>query len=215
MTNPYHDQNGRFCSKGEMKAIVDQLGKAVANQQAGRGKALSNSERDAEIFDRWVEMKSAYEAAASGSVSEASVFSAPVAKPQAAPVRIQHEALSELMDLGRVVRSEGSGKVVDNGYDHGLYVDEIQYVYSEDDGSTDEPEAPSGWEYLRGFSGQHGYGGPVLHASESMSGGLAEHIIDNPGLYAVVAIEALPADLNSNEESEPVGWGVLRRIEAS
>lgn len=63
MTNPYHDENGRFCSKQEMKAIVDQLGKAVANEQTGKGKTLSNGERAADTFDRWVSMKSDYEKA--------------------------------------------------------------------------------------------------------------------------------------------------------
>lgn len=201
MTNQYHDAAGRFCSKGEMKSIVDDLGAQVV-----RGGS-------SEILDQWIEMKDAYQKASASESSDASAFRAPTAKPKA-PARIQHEALSELMEFGAVVTSNGSGSVTANGYDHSQYVEEIQYVYSEEDGSTDEPDAPAGWEYLRGFTNQYSYNGPVMHSSEFMGGALAEHIIDNPGTYATVMIEALPVDLDGNEEAEPVGWAVLHRIEA-
>lgn len=44
------------------------------------------------------------------------------------------------------------------------------------------------WELLTGYSGQHGYRGPVMHNSECVRGSIADRVLSEPGYY--VAIEA-------------------------
>lgn len=84
-----------------------------------------------------------------------------------------------------------------------------------------------GWEPERGWTGQHGYRGPVMHASEYVGGGLEDHIRETPGLWVVVSVECLPdedpdpddedhdpADCETCErrdcgDFEPAGWAVL------
>lgn len=57
------------------------------------------------------------------------------------------------------------------------------------------------WELLNGYSGQHRYSGPIMHASEYIGGYMERDILDNPGLY--VALVDYPLD-----DSEPEGWAV-------
>jgi hypothetical protein len=84
-----------------------------------------------------------------------------------------------------------------------------------DDGTvTDEPHAyapelcdgeivGTGWTLLDGYSGQYGYAGPIMHASEYIGGGMARDILATPGVY--VALVDYPSD-----DSEPDGWAVAR-----
>ncbi len=64
--------------------------------------------------------------------------------------------------------------------------------------------AHDGWELVNGYSGQHGYRGPVMHASEYIGGRLAAHILATPGDYAVATVYDL-------DTGEPSGWVVLFR----
>jgi hypothetical protein len=66
------------------------------------------------------------------------------------------------------------------------------------------------WEALTGFTGQYAYHGAILHPSEYLGGGLARHIIDNPGIYMVT--EVRDEDLQY-PDGDPIGWCVLRLIE--
>lgn len=43
------------------------------------------------------------------------------------------------------------------------------------------------WELVTGYSGQHGYPGPIMHDSETLSGGMARDVLATPGTYVVVA----------------------------
>lgn len=63
------------------------------------------------------------------------------------------------------------------------------------------------WEALTGFTGQYSYNGAVMHASEYLGGGLARHVLDNPGTYVVVAVEVL------DDHDHPAGWAILRKKE--
>ena len=67
-----------------------------------------------------------------------------------------------------------------------------------------------GWEALKGFSGQHAYNGAVLHPSEYMGGGLARHMLENPGVYAITEVREEDGTL---PDSALIGWVVLRKIE--
>lgn len=131
-------------------------------------------------------------------------------KAPAAP-RTSHEELSEMMDLGRVIQVAPNGAFPAlNGLGLSKAPEEVQYVDLDADGGAPDPVAPAGWEYLKGFTGQYGYSGSVMHSSEYMGGRIADHILDNPGFYAVVEIDVWPED--ESTDAEPVGWGVLHYV---
>lgn len=89
----------------------------------------------------------------------------------------------------------------------------------------------SDWEkFSVGYTGQYGYNGAVMHASETLSGRLAEDILSTPGTYVVCTVEVncddgecymscddLEHDSDAKElrmthgcDCEPAGWTVLR-----
>ena len=105
--------------------------------------------------------------------------------------------LSDLMDFDHVITVGRDGTISDG---NGLYAPEV-YI---DDG---DPfwGAGNGWEVLRGFTGQQGYHGHVMHASEYIGGGLEDHIRQNPGNYAVVEVRDEDGGF---PDGDPVGWAV-------
>lgn len=78
--------------------------------------------------------------------------------------------------------------------------DDDKALYSDVEGT--------GWELVSGFTGQHGYDGPVMHESEYMGGGIVQYTIDTPGVYAVQYVAAWSDP--DFEEYEYVGWALLR-----
>lgn len=81
------------------------------------------------------------------------------------------------------------------------------------------------WEPLTGRTGQYGYNGAVMHASEFIGGGLAADLLDTADehpIYAVTAVEVLDCDEDCDEghtpddvydgvwTHEPAGWCILR-----
>ena len=115
--------------------------------------------------------------------------------------------LNEFMEFDRVIRSNGDGT-----FEHVWEEDAPDVYLYETESGTWELESLSGeWQFLAGFSGQYGYDGPLMHASEYIGGGLAEHIASVPGLY--VAAVAYPLPLDEDEECEPDAWVVLYREE--
>lgn len=83
------------------------------------------------------------------------------------------------------------------------------------------------WEaFSVGYTGQYGYNGAVMHASETLSGKLAEDILSTPGTYVVVAVECVPCYDDPTAEpcfadepdycrdagcdQFPAGWTVLK-----
>lgn len=115
-----------------------------------------------------------------------------------------YRALNDLMEIDHVIRVHENGDVTEpqNVYAPGVYVDALG-----------EPvvSSPSGhvWTLVDGFSGQYCYSGPIMHSSEYVGGALARHILDTPGLYAVVVAYGLDDGLSEDpDDDEPHGWAV-------
>ena len=66
--------------------------------------------------------------------------------------------------------------------------------------------ARQGWVCLSGYTGQYGYRGPVMHASEFVGGAMERDILDNPGVYVLLVVEDIEED-----GGEPVGWIVASK----
>jgi hypothetical protein len=80
---------------------------------------------------------------------------------------------------------------------------------------TDEFDMSAGWTLLSGFTGQYGYNGPVMHASEYVGGGLERHIRETPGYYVVLEVSGrcdydgtTDCDPESGCDCEPAGWAI-------
>lgn len=85
----------------------------------------------------------------------------------------------------------------------------VPTVYHDDD--TDVSIEGDTWEiFSTGYTGQHAYNGAVMHASETLSGRLADDILTTPGTYVVVAVEVLPDDDDNDADPFPAGWAVLK-----
>ena len=76
-----------------------------------------------------------------------------------------------------------------------------------DDSDLHGQAAHAGWELLTGWTGQSGYHGPVMDASESIGGRLAEYILETPGIYTAVVVEA-----SYDPDEEPAGWAIARKL---
>lgn len=122
--------------------------------------------------------------------------------------------LDGVMEFNHVIEVHPGGYVTEP---RGYYTDELGIVDSDEDGQIlDEHEREwiesarrSGWELLTGHSGQDRYTGPIMHPSEFIGGGLAEYILDRPGLYVAIVVELLPKD--DDGETEPAGWAIAYR----
>ena len=95
-------------------------------------------------------------------------------------------------------------------------------TYYGDDEVTDEELfadiVSQGWTPLKGFSGQWGYNGPVMHVSEFIGVGCGMHcyILETEGYYVCVPVEALEKDPDTGEwepGSMAAGWALLYREE--
>lgn len=112
----------------------------------------------------------------------------------------------------------------------GVYAPEV-YLYVDKDGNgvgkeqidlKDWDEATQ-WEAVNGYSGQHGYAGPTMHASEFLGGSMAHDVLADKGAtYVVVSVECLPdwevdqdneddVDLEMTIQDNPAGWMLLKR----
>ncbi len=67
-------------------------------------------------------------------------------------------------------------------------------VWHDETTDIDMEGAEDKWEALTDYTGQHGYSGAVMHASEYLGGGIARDILDTPGVYVVVVVNVLPED---------------------
>lgn len=97
------------------------------------------------------------------------------------------------------------------------------YADCDDDGSV-LPQAAErltadlrhqGWEPV-GQSGQQG-GGWMMHPSEYLGGGLADEVLDTPGVYVLTEVRGLYSDdvdgARATElDADPIGWTLLRRV---
>lgn len=109
-------------------------------------------------------------------------------------------SLDSQMGFDHVVEVHADGSVTDA---QGVYAPSV-YDWET---NTGLPEMDgSGWSFFSdGYTGQYGYSGPVMHASEFIGGRLEKDILAEPGLYVVVSVEDM------NDGDEPFGWAVLRK----
>lgn len=122
------------------------------------------------------------------------------------------DTLDTLAEFGRVFRINPDGTL-----DFVQSDDRRQWAPQrvEDDLIDGLPEARSTWKFVRGFSGQDRYSGPVMHASEYLGGGMARHVLETPGLYVVT--EAFVSQEKSGfsdeeyDEDDPAGWVLLHQ----
>ncbi len=127
-------------------------------------------------------------------------------------------SLSDRMSFGHVVESDGKGTITD--YTGAEPSPEIAYVELDGDGRVASSVNLDGfgtdWRPLEGFSGQHGYNGPIMHPSEFIDGGLADYILATPGLFVAVEVDGIESPTQPGEDlaeadSVAVGWAVLHQ----
>lgn len=108
--------------------------------------------------------------------------------------------LHDVMEFEHVIAVYQDGTVTDAPAN--LYAPEC---YWNGFGDGQHIESGTGWELLNGFSGQHGYSGPIMHASEYIGAGLADYIREHPGYYVSVVCDVL------DEPDSPAGWTIAYR----
>jgi hypothetical protein len=98
----------------------------------------------------------------------------------------------------------------------GTLTDAPDDVHAPELDAENDTVSGDGWSLLRGFTGQHGYSGPIMHDSEFIGGGLARHILETPGYY-VALVAYYWTDENDNPLDEPYleGWAVAYHIAAA
>lgn len=109
--------------------------------------------------------------------------------------------LNHLMEFDHVVRVHPDGTVTD-AEKGAPWAPEFHDENSQIDGQC-HLDGDERWEiFTYGRSGQYGYSGPVMHASEFIGGWLERDILAAPGLYAAVTVY-------DQGDAEPYGWAVV------
>lgn len=119
------------------------------------------------------------------------------------------QQLSDVMDMDHVIRVNGDG-TVDTSPETTRYAPTVEFY----NGELDKSQLGD-WTLLSGFTGQYSYTGPIMHSSEYIGGGLARFILDTPGYYAAVVVNA-PCDYDGSTDCdeatgcdcEPAGWAI-------
>ena len=115
------------------------------------------------------------------------------------------DTLNEAMDFDSVIYSHGDGTISDVSPYASLYGPEVS-TWEQEDGTWDGVDVVGPWELLSGLSGQYGYSGPHMHASEYIGGGLARHILETAGFYVVTVVTPMPLDECEDVDSDV--WAV-------
>lgn len=134
-------------------------------------------------------------------------------------VEANRDNLNDVMSFDHVICVHEDGTVTEGHTllepDITMYVDaDGQDIYGDAELIKQAKGYRDSWELLSGFTGQYGYNGVVLHQSEFIGGGLADHILSTPGYYVAVTVECEGPenDRDENENSEePAGWVVAYR----
>jgi hypothetical protein len=107
--------------------------------------------------------------------------------------------LNEAMEFDHVIQVHPDG----------TFTDAPDGVHAPELNAENDTVSGDGWSLLRGFTGQHGYSGPIMHDSEFIGGGLARHILETPGYY-VALVAYYWTDENDNPLDEPYleGWAI-------
>lgn len=92
-------------------------------------------------------------------------------------------------DLNSAIEFDSPFQVFDDGTIE-TRVSGIHAPNVEHDDQSDVLIESTDWEALTGFTGQYGYRGAVMHASEQFQGGIVDYVIERPGVYCLVVVEA-------------------------
>ena len=82
-------------------------------------------------------------------------------------------------------------------------------VYADEDGDHVDSDD---WKFVsEGLTGQDRYNGPVLHASEQVSWGVAQRLDEISSDYLAFALVVVEwqSDDEDDLESEPAGWAIV------
>lgn len=108
--------------------------------------------------------------------------------------------LNHKMEFDHVIEVCEDGSVIDR---HDLYAPSLL------DGELDSDR----WEFFTtGYTGQHGYSGPIMHNSEFIGGRLEVDILATPGVYvSLVSYYSEDADgVSDPDETYVEGWAIAR-----
>jgi len=138
-----------------------------------------------------------------------------LARDQVEPVTEPGE-LNDIMEPSHVIRVLDEHRVTDAEGSYApelvMFVDSEGQALPDDDLSLQEQAKSAGWRLLEGWTGQHGYSGPVMHSSKYVGGRLADHILDTPGEYVAVEVSCLPeGEDDAFDPDPPAGWAVAFR----
>lgn len=119
------------------------------------------------------------------------------------------DQLNRIAEFNTPFKTFGDGSVMtgqDIGHT-GYFADVI--MHDENDDYADQMD--DDFKPVTGYSGQYGYRGPVMHPSEFLGGGMARDVLDTPGVYVVLAVEAEGEDYDPETgETDSVGWMLIR-----
>ena len=111
------------------------------------------------------------------------------------------KSLSDWMDFDHPIRIGEDGSITDEGMD-GIYAPTLM------DEEIDSDE----WDFFStGYTGQHGYRGPIMHNSEQFGGRLERDILASPGVYVAVVAAWTPGEEDAQDEGDILeGWAILK-----
>ena len=112
------------------------------------------------------------------------------------------DTLNDAMEFDSIIYSHGDGTISNANSMRGPAV----YIAELEDGTWVGEALDEPWELLDDFSGQYGYSGPHMHASEYVGGGLARHILETAGFYVVTVVTPMPLDECEDVDSD--AWAV-------
>jgi hypothetical protein len=128
-------------------------------------------------------------------------------------LKVTADNLNQVMEFDHVVEVHADGSVTDS--EESPYFELSYYLTDPETGLWEfQSSIPEGWELMTGYTGQYGYNGPCMHASEYIGGRMARDILETPGLYVALIVES---DCGYTEEHcndedgcqcEPEGWAV-------
>jgi hypothetical protein len=118
--------------------------------------------------------------------------------------------LDDIMEFDHVIRVNPDGTITEPV--PGVYAPDLLMSVDEDGQILDAHEREfiaaaeaQGWTLERGWTGQDRYAGVVMHASESIGGGLETHIRETPGLWVAITVET------DDDDENAAGWAVAYR----
>jgi hypothetical protein len=116
-------------------------------------------------------------------------------------VSASRQTLSNVMEFDHVIRVHGDGTVSD-GIDTPWAPEVTMTVADPRHPFVDSQHGlPVPWSLVNGYSGQYGYAGPIMHASEFIGGRMADDILSTPGLYVAVTVTCV-------DDDDIAGWAV-------